>query len=187
MATDLHDGVGSLLSAARLYVQQLSTQRSTEDFEEILGEAKSIVDTAIQQTREISHNLLPTVLDRFGLLQALEDHCKKIEQSSGLEVNLSYDQEYQFTKEQDLALYRIVQELINNTPKHAEAKQITIQFESIDQDIKLIYSDDGKGIGKEAKGNGVGMKSIESRVNLIGGRMEMESEKGNGFRFLLHI
>lgn len=181
VATDLHDGVGSLLSATRLYIQQLTTQKSKADFEEVLSEAKLILNMAIQQTREISHNLLPTELDQFGVLEALEDHCKNIEKSSGLAIDYTYEADYPFTKEQDLAIYRIVQELMNNTLKHAEAKSINIHFNTTEEGIRMHYADNGKGLAPNQKSKGLGMKSIESRVNLLGGKMEIKTDSSKGF------
>jgi signal transduction histidine kinase len=187
VATDLHDGVGSLLSAVRLYVLQLSPQSSPDDYEELLQETKSIVDTAITQTRLISHNLLPTSLERFGVIQAMEDHCNRIAKVNEMEVKFSSDREYKFSEQQDLALYRILQELINNTLKHAAASQIEVAFTALlEGQIRFQYSDDGQGMNRQevaAFSTGLGLKSIESRVNLLRGKMKMESAKGDGFRF----
>lgn len=190
VATDLHDGIGSLLSAIRLYVLQLSPEKSPDEYEELLKETKSMVDTAIAQTREISHNLLPTTLDRFGVLQALEDLCKQLRRLNEIEVIFDYDQEYQFTKQQDLAIFRIFQELINNTLKHAEASKIHLSFLASPPMIQISYKDNGKGLDQEEasqKGAGLGLKSIESRVNLIQGEMQITTSKGNGFQFELQL
>ncbi|MCB0628321.1 MAG: sensor histidine kinase [Saprospiraceae bacterium] len=191
VATDLHDGVGSLLSAIRLYVLQLSPERSADDYAEILSETKSVVDTAITQTREISHNLLPTTLDRFGVIQAMEDHCKRIDKlNDDMEVHFACDKEYQFNEQQNLALYRILQELINNTLKHAQATSIDVAFVTRGNDIHFTYQDNGKGMDQneiKALSNGLGLKSIESRVNLLRGKMNIWSEKGKGFRFEIEL
>lgn len=184
VATDLHDGIGSLLSAIRLYVLQLSPEKPEDTYNELLAETKTMVDTAITQTREISHNLLPTTLDRFGVLQAIEDHCKRIQKLNEIEVICNYDKEYQFNQEQDLALYRIFQELINNTLKHAQATQIDISFKMLPQKIQVQYQDNGKGfVLKEDAAAGLGLKSIESRVNLLHGEMTITSPPEGGFQF----
>jgi len=185
VATDLHDGVGSLLSAIRLYVLQLSPEKPEDTYHELLTETKSMVDMAITQTREISHNLLPTSLDRFGVLQATEDHCKRIQKLNEIEVTFNYDKEYQFNKQQDLALYRIFQELINNTLKHAQASQIDISFKMLPQKIQIRYKDNGKGFVQKEVGMaaGLGLKSIESRVNLLHGEMTITSPPEGGFQF----
>lgn len=190
VATDLHDGIGSLLSAVRLYVLQLSPQKTQGDYEELLNETKAMLDTAIRQTREISHNLLPTTLDRFGVIQAVEDHCKRIHKLNGIEVAFNYNQEHHFSKQQDLALYRIIQELINNTLKHAEASSIRIKFSILPGQINLSYQDNGKGFPQKEdtqSASGLGLKSIESRVNLLNGKMHIDASKAKGFRFELTL
>lgn len=188
VATDLHDGLGSLLSAIRLYVLQLSPEQAEGEYNELLGETKSMVDTAIEQTREISHDLLPSTLERFGVIEAVEDHCKRIQKLTELEVQFSYDRDYQFNQEQNLALYRIIQELTSNTLKHAKASQINISFQTRSPHIKLGYEDNGKGFSPDKiasiKG-GLGLKSIESRVNLLQAEMSIQSTETGGFQFEL--
>lgn len=186
IATDLHDGLGSLLSAIRLYVLQLGPNKSPQDYQELLNETKAIVDSAIAQTREISHNLHPSTLERFGVIQAIEDHSKRIQKLNGINVHFNYDKEHQFSQEQDLALYRIFQELINNTLKHAEATEIHISIKTDQPNIQLHYRDNGKGlppIQVNEKRHGLGLKSIESRVNMLNGKMEITSPKVKGFQF----
>lgn len=190
VATDLHDGIGSLLSAIRLYVLQLSPEKQRDNYDELLQETKSMVDSAITQTREISHNLLPTTLDRFGVIQAIEDHCNRMQKLEDTEVTFSYDKEYRFTKQQDLALYRIFQELMNNTIKHAQASQIQVGFHSQSEKIQFNYQDNGKGLPQnngQKTGSGLGLKSIESRVNLLNGKMDIISAKDKGFQFEMTI
>jgi signal transduction histidine kinase len=186
IATDLHDGIGSQLSAIRLYMHQFKPETPIEVYKELKEESIQMIDSSIEQIRKITYNLLPSSLDRFGILQALEDLCKRIEKLNGLEINFDYNEAYQFTKQQDLALYRIFQELINNTLKHAQASQVNIQFHSSSTQVNISYQDNGKGLPKttETKSKfGLGMKSIESRVNFINGKMSIQSSKNNGFQF----
>ena len=103
VASELHDGLGSVLSAIRLYVLHLSPDKPPQEYEDLLNETKEMVDSAITQTREISHDLLPTILDRFGFIQALDDLCKRLEKLNDMEVRFNYDYELKFTKQQDLA------------------------------------------------------------------------------------
>lgn len=190
IATDLHDGIGSQLSAIRLYMHQLKPETPIEVYTELKEESIQMIDSSIEQIRKITYNLLPTSLDRFGILQALEDLCKRIEKLNHLEIIFDYNEAYQFTKQQDLALYRIFQELINNTLKHAQASRVNIQFYFSPTHIKISYDDNGKGLPeiKEIKPvSGLGLKSIESRVNLLNGKMSIQSKKGNGFQFDLTV
>ncbi|MCI5080212.1 MAG: sensor histidine kinase [Saprospiraceae bacterium] len=188
VAGELHDGLGSMLSAIRLYVLNLSPDQSPSTYQELLQETKSMVDTAINQTREISHNLMPAILDRFGFVEALESHCQQLQRLDGLTVQFDYDSEIVFTKQQDLALYRICQELINNSIKHAKATKLMIKLRSTQDTFSVSYRDNGIGMAPEQLSklrSGLGLKSIEGRVSLLNGKMQIDSEKGNGFAFEL--
>ena len=190
VASELHDGLGSVLSAIRLYLLHLSPDKPPHEYEDLLKETKEMVDSAITQTREISHDLLPTILDRFGFIQALDDHCKRLEKLNDMEVQFNYDYELKFTKQQDLALYRIFQELINNTLKHAVATKIQINFKTKENNIHISYQDNGKGLTEEAAkrlSTGIGLKSIESRADLINAKINMPTNLGQGFQFNLSL
>lgn len=190
VASELHDGLGSVLSAIRLYVLHLSPDKPPQEYEDLLNETKEMVDSAITQTREISHDLLPTILDRFGFIQALDDLCKRLEKLNDMEVRFNYDYELKFTKQQDLALYRIFQELINNTLKHAAATKIQIDLKTVENQVNISYQDNGKGLTEEAAkrlSTGIGLKSIESRANLINAKMNMPIDQGQGFQFNLSL
>jgi len=190
IAIDLHDGLGSLLSTIRLYVLQFSMKKTESETKELVGETKSVVDTAIDQTREISHNLLPTTLSRFGVISAIEDFCSRLQKLQEIDVSFTYDKTYQFNEQQNLAIYRIIQELINNTLKHAQASCLTINLQTVDDLLQLDYQDDGRGFEMEEtqqQSSGLGMKSIESRVRVLNGKMKIESAVGEGFHFRLRF
>jgi signal transduction histidine kinase len=107
-----------------------------------------------------------------------------------MEVRFNYDYELKFTKQQDLALYRIFQELINNTLKHAAATKIQIDLETVENQINISYQDNGKGLTEEAAkqlSTGIGLKSIESRANLINAKMNIPIDQGQGFQFNLSL
>lgn len=185
IAIELHDGLGSLLSAVRLYIMQFMMKKSSSERKELVQETKSIVDTAITQTREISHNLLPNTLSRFGVIYAIDDYCKHLQKLQNIAISFIYQEAYQLSKEQDLAIYRIVQELINNTLKHAQASEIQIALHTVGDQLHLTYLDNGCGYdfkGKSFSQRGLGMKSIESRCRILNGEMKIQSAKGAGFQ-----
>lgn len=186
IANDLHDGVGSGLSAVRLYIAQLA---STAPVNELATDAKGMLDDIIKQVRGVSHELLPSGLLRFGLVAAIEDHCQRLAKINNLDVTFAYDQTYELPKAQILALYRIVQELTNNTLKHAQATTIDIKLTTTDDTMTFIYADNGLGFDasqlKDSQG-GLGLKSIESRASLHGGTMTVDSAVGKGASFEFH-
>lgn len=190
VATDLHDGIGSVLSAIRLYLKQLSPAKPRVEFQDLVNETTEMVDTAIDQARKIAHNLLPTTLERLGFLRAVEELCNRIQKTCELEIQVEHDRELNLTQKQGLTLYRILQELINNTIKHAEASQVRIQFIVALTELQMIYSDDGKGIQPQSTNqelSGLGLKSIESRVQFLNAKMNIDAEVSKGFHFKVKI
>ncbi|MEN0004594.1 MAG: ATP-binding protein [Bacteroidota bacterium] len=124
------------------------------------------------------------------MLRALHDLCQRIQKLNGLDVHFHTDQPYTFTKQQDLAIYRIIQELLNNTLKHAQASTITLHFEQHPTALHIRYSDNGQGMNPteiQALSTGLGFKSIETRVNLINGTLEVTSEKGQGIQVTITL
>lgn len=181
IASDLHDGIGSLLSATRLYLRQLSTNTPVEQATSIRNSSLEILDEIISNTRRITHDLLPPVLEKFGFAAAAEDLCEKIAGSSGITVDCDLDANRRLKSEQEVALYRIVQELINNTLKHAAAKRITLAAQHDTERYQLRYTDNGKGfdLNKNAAA-GLGLRNIESRVTVLNGELIWQTRPGHG-------
>jgi len=181
IASDLHDGIGSLLSATRLYLRQLKPNVVGAKAEEIKHASLNILDEVIQNTRRITHDLLPPVLEKFGFHAAAEDLCEKIDGSGGVIIDYNFKNEKRLTGVQEVALYRIVQELINNTLKHAGAKKITINGGWQQGLYHLQYTDDGKGFTfKENEAVGLGLRNIESRITVLNGELKWKTSPGEG-------
>ncbi|WP_020569964.1 sensor histidine kinase [Neolewinella persica] len=183
IASDLHDDIGSLLSATRLYLQQLSADASAEKTESIKTESLNILDEMIQNTRRITHDLLPPVLEKFGFQAAAEDLCERINKSGSIHVSFSSNIDERLAPKREIALYRVLQELVNNTLKHAGAKNIDVNINWARNLFSFVYQDDGKGFEQtEQVGKGLGLRNIESRISLINGNLESISKPGEGIR-----
>lgn len=186
IASDLHDDMGSILSAARLYLRQLNPDKKTDQYAELKEETTDLLDKAITHIRFISHNLFPPNLERFGLQKTCEDFCHRIQKVNALKIDFFYDQSLRFNQIEELALYRILQELISNTIKHAQASKIELSFRKVNGRIQMNYQDDGLGFDIEKiQGAGLGLKSIESRANAIDAVMKMDSKPGAGSKVQL--
>lgn len=183
IASDLHDDIGSLLSATRLYLRQLTPDATVERATEIKDQALNILDEMIQNTRRITHDLLPPTLEKFGFQAAAEDLCERIDHSGGLRVNFSSATEDRLEAKREIALYRVLQELLNNTMKHAKAQNISVDLSWGQDQFYFVYQDDGKGFDQAGtKSKGLGLRNIESRVSLIDGTLSSVSSPGNGLR-----
>lgn len=188
IASDLHDDIGSLLSATRLYLRQLDPEAKKERTVEIKDQALTILDEMIQNTRRITHDLMPPALEKFGFQAAAEDMCERITRSGGISVNFRSEIEKRLETRQEVVLYRVLQELINNTLKHAEAKNILVTIERQQDTFNFTYKDDGKGFDTAlVKSQGLGLRNIESRISLIGGRLQSITSPGNGLTVVVNL
>ena len=183
-AEDLHDGLGSLLSSLNLYVDmadnpELSEQERNKYFTSI----RDIIDESINNSKEISNNLRPSTLSRFGLTGSLQSFCDKINDTKKIKISLDYSEfSIKLTSNTENALYRIVNELINNTLKYASAENILIKLENKKDTLILSYKDDGIGFNKQnaIQSGGMGLKNIYTRANSIDGTCIIKSDEGKG-------
>lgn len=183
IARELHDDVGMLLSTTKLYMSQLRHDPPPEERTELIQHAWNLLDENLGAIRRISQDLRPVTLEKFGLAAALEDITHKINDANTLTVHYeSNEQPYRLPHEHALALYRVIQELINNTLKHAEAQQIWLRLTFASDRVHLYYADDGKGLPDEVKAaaKGLGLKNMESRLTTVGGILQWETAPNKG-------
>jgi signal transduction histidine kinase len=187
IAYDLHDGIGILLSSARL--QFSSIIEKVPKHKELLDRANKLIEQAATDIRKISHNMMPGILTKFGLLEAAESLFDQFEDSPDISATVNITgNPVRLTENTEIMLYRIVQELLNNTIKHASAQNIVLHFHFTDK-LQIQYSDDGRGFNVDEKmGSGTfGLKSIQSRVNFLSGELTFESKPGKGFTCFIHV
>ena len=190
IAKDLHDEIGALLAAIRLGVIQIGSDETTGKFGvEKAQESKTLIEEAIKNVRRISQDLMPATLEKFGLAAALLELCQKLEKASGVRMDFKGEEgDIPLKAQSGLALYRIVQELINNTLKHAKATKIIISLQKTNALLYLTVADNGSGFDLEyaqgqSKGvRGLGLSNIESRVNMLNAKILYETAPGEGTR-----
>jgi signal transduction histidine kinase len=171
IAADLHDGIGASLAAIKMMLNQLSLKKIEN--QDVIDECKSAIQQTSNSAREISHNLMPPSLETVGLIKSIERLAKSIS-GNQLQVRVQATDNLVFPKTKELPLYRIIQELVNNTLKHANAKEIDIKFVESSEKYIVKYADDGKGF-KTNSMNGLGLRNIESRVEMIQGTLKQFS------------
>ena len=185
-AKDLHDGLGPLLSTVKMSVSSLAQLKHNDASREIVENTEIVINEAIKSLKEISDNLSPHVLDNFGLVRALTNFANKINVAKSIRINLITElKDERFENNVEVVLYRVICELINNTIKHAQAKKINISLTKTDNNLIIIYKDDGKGfevskvIGQPGN-TGMGFSNIYSRINSLKGEINIESEYKKG-------
>lgn len=184
LAKDLHDGVGGLLSGVKL---SLSTMKGNVFLSEQNAQSVNVVieqlDQSIAELRRVSHNMMPEALIKFGLKEALENYCENINLSGPLKVKLqTYGLENRMEQSTEIVVYRMVQELLNNVIKHAEATNVLVQLTRAEERFSLTVEDDGKGFdGSKVDGKeGAGIANIKARAEYLNGTVDIQSAPGEG-------
>ncbi|MBN8856130.1 MAG: sensor histidine kinase [Sphingobacteriales bacterium] len=185
LSKDLHDGLGGMLSGIKYSFQTMKGNLvMTSENAQVFERSMDMLDSSIKEMRRVAHNMMPEALVKFGLDIALQDFCQGINQSGALQVNYQSIGIDKVDIEQTTAItiYRIVQELINNTMKHASAKTAIIQLSAIDNGIGITVEDDGKGFNPAIleRSGGMGWSNIRSRIEYLKGKVDVQSERGKG-------
>ena len=194
LAKDLHDGLGGMLSGIKFSLNNMKGNLiMTPDNAQAFERSIDMLDSSIKEMRRVAHNMMPEVLVKFGLDAALKEYCNEIDKSGVIHTSYHSIDLEQVQIEQTVAvtIYRIVQELVNNTIKHAAAKNVLVQAHCT-EDGKLLtvtVEDDGKGFDINAlpQTSGIGWKNIQNRVEFLKGKLDFKSEAGKGTSVLLEI
>ena len=185
LAKDLHDGLGGMLSGIKYSFNSMKGNLvMTPDNAQAFERSMDMLDSSIKEMRRVAHNMMPEALVKFGLDTALKDFCNDINQSGAVRLNYqSLGMENAVIEQtKAIAIYRIVQELINNTLKHAAAKNAIVQVSKTDDEISITVEDDGKGFDPVIlEGTkGMGWSNIQSRIEYLKGKTDVQSEPGKG-------
>lgn len=183
---DLHDEVGALLTTSGLYLSQMNSGISEEKFTQLKSKISTLLEETVSSVRSISHDLKPVLLENFGLLEAMTSVVDRLNQSNMITAILVHDVKGNIDKDQELDWYRILNELISNTLKHARASAIEINISGWSQSLKVEYKDDGIGfIDDKKKLYGLGLRNIESRLKLMNGTIEFKTGTTQGIHLLM--
>ena len=184
LARDLHDGVGGLLSGVKLSMSNMKgnvflSAENAQSFNNVISQ----LDQSIAELRRVSHNMMPEALVRYGLKEALENYCENLNISGKIKVQLqTYGMEKRMDQNTEIVIYRIIQELLNNIIKHAEADNVLIQLVREAHHFNLTVEDDGKGFDVNDLENksGAGLANIRARAAYLNGSMDIVSKEGEG-------
>ena len=191
ISQDLHDDVSSKLNVIHLYANLLlEGNLSTDEYASVNEQIIEATNKTLESARKIAHNLLPPILDKFGLKSAIEEltdsfnNSKKITISS--DINLS---KTHLSSDTELHLFRITQELINNSIRHGEAEKCKISIYIVEGKLNFNYTDNGIGFNNDDIKNkkGIGLKNIESRVAILNGKLSTKSALNKGIQVSIII
>ncbi len=189
ISQDLHDELGAVLSIARMHIVRVRDlyAKGMGNLEPNLLEVFKLTEAALATMRRISHELMPPTLNEFGLIKTIESTMQQINEAQKLKVMFETpDVSMRWPMTVELNLYRIFMELVNNTLKHSQAKQIEMVLRQDADTLLFTYQDDGSGI-RNQKTDGRGLSNIEMRVTTMGGTFRIDKNRSNGFYSIIHI
>lgn len=188
IANDLHDSLGPLLSAVKLNIQSIDIQESEDS--QIIHKAGQHIDEIIKSLREISYNLMPNTLNRKGLTDAIEEYLYRCSSTHGLKIKFQGPGLEKITTENEVHLFRIIQETVHNAVKHAKATFLQIYTMEKPEELVLYIKDNGIGFELEdvqKSSAGLGLKSMESRCELIGASCKIQTSRNRGCEIIIKI
>jgi two-component system NarL family sensor kinase len=185
LARDLHDGLGGMLSGIKYSFQNMKGNLIlTPDNAQAFERSMDMLDSSIREMRRVAHNLMPEALVKFGLDTALQDFCNEINRSGALQV--AYQSIGLNTTPLDqtmsITVYRIIQELINNTLKHAGASEAVVQVSLSGGQLSITVEDNGKGFDPDILqgARGIGWSNIQNRIDFLKGKSDIKTSPGEG-------
>ena len=192
LASDLHNGLGGLLSGIKINLSSMKENAViTHENVAAFNHALSLLDTSISELRRIAHNLMPETLNHYGLKTAIEDFCTQVAPSGKPELSFHFfGDEIRYTRELELTMYRVIQELVNNALKHSDATTINIQMFCESNRLSAQVTDNGRGFDTAQggiEGRGKGFENIRDRITTLNGRLEIWSQPGQGTEVSVEI
>ena len=186
---ELHDGLGPLLSSAKMSLTALSRDERNAEQREIIDNTTYVIEEAIRSLREISNNLSPHVLNDFGLARGVQNFIDKSAAMHDVKIRFTTNlRTERYDTDVEVILYRVICELINNSLKHSGCRAINLSLSQNGSELALDYSDDGRGFNPQAMMDcGMGLSNIASRINSLGGTFDIASAKGKGMRAAIRV
>ncbi len=189
VAKELHDGLGPLLSSAKMSLSAISLKERDKEQQAIIENTAYVIDEAIRSVREISNNMSPHVLMNFGLVRGVRNFIDKGTAMHGLKVHFRTNlKEERYDTDVEVILYRVICELINNSLKHAACTEITLRLLGHGDLLTVEYADNGKGFDPEKMMDcGMGLSNMHSRIHSLGGILQISSREGEGMQATVHV
>jgi signal transduction histidine kinase len=184
IAQELHNDISSKLNVISLNCHLLKIPNlSQNDIEEITKNIIEYTSKALNSSKKMAYSLLPPVLEKFGLHAGIEELCDELRNREAVDIQYVNDTQFDFNEnDKHIHVFRILQELLENSIQHGNANLIAVSFNKIDEELICNYSDNGTGFDLNQLENhqGLGMKNVASRVAVLGGKLSIESQMNEG-------
>lgn len=182
LARELHDGVSPILSTVKLFTQSLVNTNNEEIIKKLSEKIGEATNEAVVSLKEISNKLTPHILQNFGLVEALKSFITNVNMSKTIEIKLNHNLNRRIERNVEIAIYRILTELINNTIKYGNASSIRIKI-NVNSNINIVYTDNGIGFNVDeviANREGLGLYNIKNRLKFLNGNLSLTSSIDEG-------
>jgi signal transduction histidine kinase len=193
IAETLHDEVGAILSSAKLHLLGIKSETLDEKDKALYEKGRGLLNEVIHQVRGISHNLHSNILKEFGLNEAIRHFLLKMTQGTPIHATTVLDDNYKTENpDNDISIYRVVQELINNILKYADATELIVSSTLKGSELDLVVFHNGQGLTQEQfeelryQKDGLGLKNIQNRVILLKGKIQF-TNGSEGYRINIHV
>jgi signal transduction histidine kinase len=181
VAQDLHDSVGGLLAAVKIQLETMLAKKPERAVDEDWIKIRGLLDETVSETRHIARNMQPSALLEFGLVTALRDLTNRVHGEGVPHITFQHFGEFKdIDREIALNCYRIIQELVQNSLKHAQAKEMLVQITRTDNELALLVEDDGVGSDPKNTKKGMGTDNIARRTQFLKGELSVQTAKGQG-------
>ena len=186
---EIHDNIGQKLTLASIYTQQLIFENKAPSVNETIKGINDIINQSLQELRQLSKSLTDDSIKENTISVLIGNECKKINDFKKWNVRYSCAIEKELQSYQIKSiLFRITQEFLQNSMKHAACENILVSLKTSANDIMFILEDDGVGFNSETiKHEGIGLKNIKKRTGMVGGKMKLESQENKGTKLIIEI
>ena len=180
IARDLHDGLGGLLSGIKIELSGGAKAASESEAHKLIHNALDRIDQAVNELRRIARNMMPELLLKYGLDEAIREFCQSLKRT-GINITFqSFHYQNSLIKNKQVVAYRIAQELINNAVKYAKSHHILVELRQDNETLSMTVEDDGVGFNKDTDRKGSGLANVEARVAFLNGQLQIDSVPGTG-------
>jgi PAS domain S-box-containing protein len=189
ISRELHDEAGQALITLKYDLASIQNELPETDalLRQRLSESMKIIDQTMLHIRDLAHSLRPPVLEVGGIHLSLQDYCQEISGRTHIPISYQGLDIPGIPDETGISLYRFVQEALTNIMKHAHATKVKVRLHYNKGEISLSVSDNGRGMGEPDRSEGLGLLGIKERLNLLGGKLEIHSQKGRGTKLVAHV
>lgn len=187
IARDLHDELGPVLAVTKIHVGAVEPNNEKEKGH--LAKAITNIEFVAERLREIAKDLTPSVLEKKGLETVLKDLFAQFDGTAEIKMKLVYKVKESISAKAALHIFRIVQELVHNGVKHSKASELFVNVHERKKKIYVLYTDNGRGMPNEInyENEGLGLSSLRSRAEMLGGKMSFENKKGKGVEYFFEL